>query len=107
MFKTFLFGIVLGLAGTFALLFFVPAVDQYREASHIQVLANGGNLESFHIDLPRDRVLAGMPGSENSIPYGIEWPNDQMLSGSHAEIFKLRDKYDEVIGIASRISSNA
>lgn len=90
-----------------ALLKYVPVVDLYREASHISVQPNGGNVESFHIDLPRDRVLAGMPGMENLTPYGVEWPRDKILAGSQAEIFKIRDSNNTVIGVASRMASNA
>jgi hypothetical protein len=81
-------------------------VNQYRESSHISVITNGGNVESFHINLPRDRVMAGMRGRENSTPYGLDWPDDEILGGSQTEIFKLRDKNNVVVGLASRISSH-
>ena len=107
MVKTFILGLVLGIAGMFMLLYLIPAVDLYRESSHVAVQPNGGNVEAFHIDLPRDRGLAGMPAMKNSVPYGIEWPNDEVLAGSQAEIFKLRDVNNTVVGLASRMSSNA
>ena len=107
MVKTYILGLVLGVVSMFTVLYFVPAVDLYRESSHVAVLPNGGNVEAFHIDLPRDRILAGMPNMKNSMPYGIEWPEDEILAGSQAEIFKLRDRNNTVVGLASRMSSNA
>ena len=106
MVKTFVLGIFLGIAGMVALLHSVPAVDQHRKLSHVTVQPNGGEIESFHINLPRDRILAGLPGVENTTPYGLEWPQDKILAGSQAEVFKLRDKDDAVVGLASRIASN-
>ena len=55
MIKTFILGILLGIAGVFAALHFVSAVDQEREASIISVTRNGGNTEVFHVKLPMDR----------------------------------------------------
>jgi hypothetical protein len=107
LFKTFILGLALGLAGAYALLYFVPVVDQHRESSYVTVQPNGGNAESFHINLPRDRILVGMPGVENSTPAGVDWPQDPIFDGSQAEVFKLRDKNNAVVGIASRIASSA
>lgn len=106
MIKTFALGIIFGLAGMYALLRFVPVVDQHREASHVSVQANGGNAESFHINLPHDRVMVGVPGLKNPTPAGLAWPQDEMFAGSQAELFKLRDRNDAVVGVASRMASN-
>ena len=65
MIKTFSFGILLGIALTALLIYFVPAVDQHREPSIISVQANGGNTESFHVNLPDARIVFGAPGSVN------------------------------------------
>lgn len=105
MFKTFLLGIAIGLAGMYALLHFVPVVDQHREASQVSVQANGGNAESFHINLPYDRIMVGVPGLSNTTPAGLAWPDDQIFAGSQAEVFKIRDRDDTVVGVASRIAS--
>lgn len=104
MFKTFNFGILLGIAATGALLYFVPAVDQHREASLISVQANGGNSEAFHINLPEDRILAGMAGVDEPVPSGLEWPADGILADAEIELFKIRDRKDAVVGVASRMT---
>ena len=105
MIKTFLFGIFLGLAGTVALLHYVPAVDLYREASLIAFEANVGNSEVFQVNLPHDRILAGIHGQGNPTPANLQWPDDNIFAGSQAEFFKVRDRNDAVVGVASRISS--
>lgn len=105
MFKTFSFGMVLGVALAAAALYFIPAVDQGRERSIISVVANGGNREVFHANLPADRVLAGQVGSDVSIPPGIDWPDYVNLEGSQTELFKMRNDAERVVGVASRIAA--
>ena len=61
MFKSFIAGILLGVAVGVAALYYVPAVDQVREQSMIEVKPNGGNIESFHINVPTDRIMVGAP----------------------------------------------
>jgi hypothetical protein len=102
-FRTFIIGIFSGLALTACLLYFVPAVDQHREASLISVQANGGNTEAFHANLPDDRIVAGGAG-EAAIPASLEWPAAPVLGDTRAELFKIRNRNDVVIGVASRIS---
>ena len=104
MFKTFMFGLFLGLAGTGALVHYAPVVDLHREASMITFEANVGNSEVFRINLPRDRILAGIHG-KTATPPAMQWPEDAIFAGSQAELFKLRDRNDVVVGIASRIAS--
>ena len=106
MFKTFIFGILLGFAGLGALTYAVPAVDLHREVSLISVQANGGNSETFRINLPRDRILIGIAGDENALPAGLEWPGAELLGDLQAEIYKVRDRHDVVIGVASRLASS-
>ncbi len=106
LFKTLFSGIILGVAAAGALTYFVPAVDLHRERSLISVQPNGGNSESFRINLPRDRVLVGVAGAENSIPAGLEWPADDVLGNFQAEIFKVRDRNNVIIGVASRLASS-
>lgn len=103
--KTFIIGIILGAFGTGALAWYVPAVDLHREQSMITVRPNGGNVENFHINLPRDRVMVGLPDAENSIPAALEWPGRELLGDMQAEIFKLRDNNNTVIGVGSRLAS--
>lgn len=105
--KTFIFGIILGVLGAGALIYFVPAVDLHRERSLISVQPNGGNSESFRINLPRDRILVGLPGVDDSIPAGLDWPGEELLGDMQAEIFKLRDDNNVVVGVASRLASSS
>lgn len=105
LFKTFIAGIFLGLVGAGALTYSVPAVDLHREPSLTTVQANGGNSEIFRIDLPRDRILVGLVGTDNALPAGLEWPGDELFGNLQAEIFKVRDRNDVVIGVASRLAN--
>jgi len=103
LFKTFIIGIVSGGILAAVLLYFVPVVDQHREASLISVQPNGGNTEAFHVNLPDDRILAGAAGIE-PVPATLEWPAAPVLGDTQAELFKLRNRDDVVVGVASRIS---
>ena len=103
--KTFIFGLILGVLGAGALMWYVPAVDLHRERSLITVRANGGNVEEFRINLPRDRIMVGLPNPQNSIPASLDWPGERALGDMQAEIFKIRDANDTVIGVGSRLAS--
>ena len=103
MIKTFSLGILLGVVIAAGLIYLVPVVDQHREASIISVQTNGGNYESFHANLPEDRILSGAP-SDAVVPAGLDWPGDTRLLGSQTEIFKIRNRDDVVVGVASRIA---
>lgn len=100
-------GMLLGLLGAGAMAFYVPVVDAHRERSLITVQPNGGNVEEFMINLPRDRILVGLPNVENSIPAGLEWPGRVYLGDMQAEIFKIRNREDTVIGVGSRLASSS
>ena len=102
MFRTFLIGIVLGLAAAAGALYAIPVVDQHREASIVAVAPNGGNAESFHINIPMDRVVVGAPGQAEPLPPGLEWPDVEVLEGVRTELFKLRNANDIVVGVAVR-----
>jgi len=104
LFKFFSSGIVLGVVATAGLLYLVPAVDQERERSIMSVRTNGGVNESFHVNLPLDRVLAGRPGLTTPVPEGLDWPDDDFLRGTQTELFKIRNADDKVIGVASRMT---
>ncbi|MGH8222758.1 MAG: hypothetical protein ACREQZ_07270 [Woeseiaceae bacterium] len=106
MFRTFNLGIVLGLAGIAAVLHFVPVVDVHREPSHVEVLTNGGNAETFRIGLPHDRIMVGMQGLAETLPEDLRWPDHPSLSGFQAELFKIRDSQDTVIGMGGRVVSD-
>ncbi|MDX1509319.1 MAG: hypothetical protein R3358_13620 [Woeseiaceae bacterium] len=106
MIKTFILGILLGIVAVFAALHFIPVVDQHREASIISVTPNGGNRETFHINVPMDRIMIGAQGRENALPPGLEWPEHERFAGIQAELFKVRNSRDAVVGIASRLATN-
>lgn len=104
MFKTLIFGFIAGLVGTIAAVYYVPVVDQHREPSVVSVTPNGGNTESFHVNIPMDRIMVGSPNQTNPLPPGLDWPDTDSMAGVRAELFKLRNARDMVVGIASRIA---
>lgn len=105
MFRTLIAGILLGIAGAAAALYYLPVVDQAREQSLIVVHPNHGNTESFHINVPMDRIMIGAPVQEVPVPAGLEWPTDEQFAGTRAELFKIRNGKDAVVGVASRIAA--
>ena len=107
MIKTFLLGLILGIAGAASLVYFVQIVDLHRELSLISVRPNGGNSETFYINLPHDRIFAGKRTDDKSsvFPPGLRWPAEKELNGAASEVFKLRNSDDVVVGIAARISN--
>jgi hypothetical protein len=107
MFKTFIVGVMLGVAATAGILYSVPVVDLKREPSLIVVHPNLGNTESFHINVPMDRIIVGAPAQAEPLPPGLDWPEDEQFAGLRAELFKIRNAKDAVIGVASRISANS
>jgi len=106
LFKTFIFGIILGALGAGALMYFAPAVNLHRERSLISVQPNGGSMERFQINLPRDRILVGLAGVEDSIPAGLDWPGEDFLGDMQAEAFIVRNENNAVVGVASRVASS-
>lgn len=86
-------------------LYAIPAVDQEREASIVTVSPNGGNAETFHINIPMDRVMIGAPGQAVAVPPGLDWPTDEILAGVRAEMFKIRNARDTVVGVAVRAAA--
>lgn len=105
LFRTFVFGILLGAVLAAAAAYVVRPVDQRREASVVTVQPNGGSREAFYVDLPGDRVLAGGNGLPAAVPAGLKWPGAPILAASRAELFKLRNERGAVIGVASRIAA--
>lgn len=102
--KTFFLGIVLGLLATAGALYGY-SVDQVREASILTVNPNGGSVESFHINVPMDRIMIGAPGQSGAVPAGLDWPTDEILADVRAEMFKIRNARDTVIGVAIRTAA--
>ena len=105
MIKTYITGIVLGIVAVFAAAYFVPVVDQHRESSLIAVTPNGGIREAFHVNMPMDRIVVGARNAAPIVPPGLQWPDDPIVDGIHAELFKLRNANDTVIGVASRVAA--
>ncbi len=106
MLKTFIVGILLGVAGAAAALYTVPVIDQHREASIVSVAANGTNIESFHVNVPMDRILVGAADQPLSLPEGMRWPGDPIFEDIRAELFKVRNARDAVVGIAARTAGS-
>ena len=102
MLRTFIVGIVLGIAGAAAGLHLYPVVDQHREASIVSVAANGINIESFHVTVPMDRIMAGEHRQTTPIPASMDWPTDDLLRATRVELFKIRNSKDAVVGVAAR-----
>ena len=106
MIKTFMAGILLGIGVALATLYYVPVVDQSREASIISVTPNVGNIEAFHINVPMDRIMVGAVGQAVPVPAGLEWPEGDMFADVRAELFKIRNVRDAVVGVASRVAAS-
>ena len=104
MIKTFVFGIVVGLLVTLGGLYVIPAVDITREASIVTVAPNGINMEAFHVNVPSDRIMIGAQGNREPLPQGMQWPDDALFADARAEVFKLRNSSDVVVGVATRFS---
>lgn len=102
MFKTFIIGLVLGVLAAVGALYAFPAVDQQREPSLVSVAPNGGNIETFHINLPADRIVVRSPGQAQTVPPRLAWPEDEKLQPIGVEFYKIRNERDAVIGVASR-----
>ena len=104
MFKTFIIGLVLGVMAMVGALFVFPVVDQQREHSLVSVATNGGNVESFYINVPADRILARQPGQDVLEPDRLEWPVADILQPIGVELYKIRNERGVVIGVASQNS---
>lgn len=107
MLKTVILGFILGIVGTVAAAYYVPVVDQHRESSVIAVAPNGGNMESFRINIPTDRIMVGAPKQAEPLPPGLDWPADEFFDGVRVELFKLRNSANAVVGVASRMVADS
>ena len=83
-------GFVVGLFGTIAAAYFLPWFEYTRYRSATQVLANGGRVERFIVQLPADKLDSKV---DAGLADGI---------GVRLQHFKLRDAEGHVIGIAAR-----
>lgn len=107
MLKTFFLGIALGVAAAAGALYAIPVVDQIREASIVKVAPNGGNSETFHINIPMDRIMLGDAAQAAAIPPGLKWPADEVLANVRTELFKIRNARDAVVGVAVRAAATS
>ena len=105
MIKIFIAGVILGIAGMTGALYAVPAVDQHRETSIVSVKTNGGNVERFRISVPVDRIMTGASGTSSPVPADLDRPDDPRLRSTNAEVFKLRNERDAVVGVAARVAA--
>jgi len=106
MFRTFIAGILLGIAAAAAGLHYLPVVDQSREQSLIIVHPNEGNTEAFHVNVPMDRILIGAPSRQKTLPASLQWSEDEQFANLRVELFKIRNAKDAVVGVASRMAAN-
>jgi hypothetical protein len=104
--KTFIAGLLLGLAAAGVIVHSTPVVDQMREQSMIVVHPNHGITETFYVNVPNDRILFGAREEPDPVPPGVEWPRDEKFAASRTELFKLRNSKDVVVGVASRIAAS-
>lgn len=100
--RIFVIGTLLGIATAAGALYAFPAVDQQREFSIISVLPNAGSTETFHINVPMDRIMIGAAGQPEPLPAGLVWPTDEILANVRTELFKIRNSHDTVVGVAVR-----
>ena len=104
--KTFLFGLGLGSVGAAVLASYLPFVNLQREPSLISVQPNGGAVETFFINLPDDRITGTAPKALQKGALSFLESLDQHNIHVHAEVFKVRNQNNKVIGIGSRLSSS-
>ena len=46
----------------------------------IVVHRNEGNTESFHVNVPMDRIMIGAPSQGSQLPAGLKWPDDEQFA---------------------------
>jgi hypothetical protein len=100
--KTFLLGFVFGIGGAIWLAGWYPFVDPVRFPSETGVARNGGRTESFHVDLPEDRI-ARVGGNVEPVPAAVSLPDVAGFTDIRFELFRLRNGSGKIIGLASRV----
>lgn len=50
--------------------------------------------------------MLGAPENGKPVPESLEWPDNSIFEGTSAEIFKLRNSRNAVIGVASRLAAS-
>lgn len=97
--RLFVIGFVAGLLCVGLAAWYWPLPVPVRERSLITVLPDAGRQEKFVIHWPEDRIE--LPGGMAAGVAVLENTNGQRVS---AEVFRLRDAADHVIGVASRMA---
>lgn len=87
-----------------AAMFSLPVHERFP--SNIEVLTNGGRSESFVIHWPEDRLELGgaLDGAAVNQVDGIAVLEPRRRGRTAAELFRLRDSEDRIIGLASRLT---
>ncbi len=49
--------------------------------------------------------MVGASGQKQALPTGLKWPADEELKNVRAELFKIRNARDTVVGVASRTAA--
>jgi hypothetical protein len=100
---TFLSGLLLAALGAT----FWPLPEHVRFRSLITVQSDGGREEDFLIHWPEDRI-ARPSEDKSALPpgaaVGVTVLEDSAGQRTSAELFRLRDAEDNVIGVASRLT---
>jgi hypothetical protein len=52
-----------------------------------------------------DRIMAGDAGASQAVPADLQWPATDVLAGVRAEVFKLRNANDMVVGVGVRTAA--
>ena len=50
--------------------------------------------------------MIGSPSQGKPLPAGLKWPDDEQFADTRAELFKIRNGQDAVVGVASRIAAS-
>ena len=48
--------------------------------------------------------MVGAPNQAEPLPPGLNWPTDEAFDGVRAEVFKVRNAREVVVGVASRVA---
>ena len=92
--RVFLLAFLAGVVAAMLLAQLFPYPGQVRERSLSGALPNGGRLETFHIDLPGDRLV---PAQDAEL-------GEAGQTDVRAEIFRLRNEENRVVGLAGKLS---
>ncbi len=103
MIRQFFISLVFGVVVTVGLATVLPFSKHQRFPSDIEVIANGGRQEVFKIRWPEDRIaLPGDIAGTSVVSSGGAFVFRQSGQAVSAEIFRLRNSTDRVIGLAAR-----